>query len=135
MRTYLKLFCLALPIMIAFDLAWVGVIAAGFYRDSYGPLLSAHPNFLAVVIFYVLYILGLIYFAIRPALFERSLAKAVLRAGALGFVAYMTYDLTNLAIITNWPLLVSVVDVAWGTILSGIVSGLTYVIATKVFRM
>ncbi len=135
MRTYLKLFCLALPIMIALDASWIGVIASSFYKTGLAPFLTDHPNFLAAGAFYVFYVIGLIFFALKPALAERSFSKAVLWAAMLGFISYMLYDLTNLAAFKNWPLLLTFVDIAWGVIISAVTSGLTYIIATKVFKM
>jgi len=135
MQTYLKLFCLAFPILIALDASWIGVIASGYYHDSLGPILLEHPNFLAALVFYVIYTCGLIFFALAPALKERSLGKAVVWAGVLGLVAYATCDLTNLAAIQGWPLPIAVLDMAWGVIISSVTAGVTYVVATQVFKV
>ncbi|MDB5189542.1 MAG: putative rane protein [Parcubacteria group bacterium] len=135
MRTYLKLFCLALPILVALDASWLGVIASGFYRSNLGPLLATQPNYLAAIAFYVLYVVGIIYFALKPALAERALGRAIINGAMLGFISYMLYDLTNLSVLANWPLLLSLVDIAWGVILTGVTAGLTYVVATQVFKL
>jgi uncharacterized membrane protein len=135
MRTYLKLFCLALPISIALDASWIGVIASGFYQSEFGTFFRPDPNFFAGAAFYVLYALALIYFVLKPALEERSLVRAVISGAILGFTAYMTYDLTNMATLVGWPLLGAFVDTCWGTLMTALTSGLTYVVATKVFKM
>ena len=135
MQTNFKLFCLALPIIIAFDASWIGVIAGGFYHDNLGPILLPHPNLLAALAFYVIYVVGIIFFALRPALQAHSLAKAVMYGAMLGLVSYATCDLTNVAAVQGWPVIIAVVDMAWGVILTGVVSGLTYVLATKVFKI
>ena len=135
MQTYLKLFCLVLPISIALDASWIGVIASGFYRDTFGELFRPDPNLLAAGAFYVLYALALIYFVLKPALDERNLGRAMVAGALLGFTAYMTYDLTNLATLAGWPLLGAAIDTLWGTIMTGVSCGLTYLIATKVFKM
>jgi uncharacterized membrane protein len=135
MRTYLKLFCLALPISIALAASWMGVIASGFYQSEFGAIFRADPNLFAAALFYILYTLALIFFALDPALKERSLAKAVLWGGALGLTAYMTYDLMNMTMLVGWPLLGTLVDVAWGTLMTAVTAGITYIVATKVFRM
>lgn len=135
MRTYLKLFCLVLPISVALDASWIGVIASGFYKSQFGAYFSPTPNLLAAALFYILYALALIYLVLDPALKERSLTRAMLPAAVVGFTAYMTYDLTNMATLAAWPLTAAAVDVLWGTIMTSVTCGLTYVIATKVFRM
>ena len=135
MQTYLKLFCFILPISIALDASWIGVIASGFYHSEFGNFFSATPNLAAAALFYILYALALIFLVLEPALKERSLARAVIAGAALGFTAYMTYDLTNIATLTGWPIFGAFVDVAWGTLMTATTSGLTYMIATKVFKM
>lgn len=135
MSTYLKLFCLALPITIALDASWIGVIASGFYRSQFGMYFTTIQNFPAAVLFYLLYVSAVIYFAIAPALKARSLTLAVGNAAALGLTAYMTYDLTNLATLAGWSTFGAVVDISWGVLLTSLVAGLTYVIATKVFKL
>ncbi|MEK7602225.1 MAG: DUF2177 family protein [Patescibacteria group bacterium] len=135
MKDILKLFSLALPIMVALDLSWVSVIAASFYHANLGPLLAPVPHYGAIVLFYIFYTLVLIYFALRPALIERSLPRAMINAAVLGFGAYMTIDLTNYALIAGWPLTLAVVDIAWGIILTSLTAGLTYLVATKIFTL
>ncbi len=135
MNTYLKLFCLALPISIALDMSWLGVIAAGFYQSTFGAFFRPDPLLWAAALFYILYALALIYFVLDGALKERSFTKAIAGGAVLGFTVYMTYDLTNLATLPNWPLLGALVDMAWGTLMTALTAGLTYVVATKVFRM
>ncbi len=135
MRNYLKLFCLLLPIMIALDASWLGVIAAGFYRQTFGAFFTTPPVLWIGGIFYVLYALSIIFFVLDGALKERSLAKAVVWGALLGATAYMTYDLTNLATLSGWPIYGAVIDVVWGTLMTAVSSGLTYLIATKVFKM
>ena len=135
MRTYLKLFCIALPISIALDASWIGVIASGFYHSEFGTFFQPHFNLLAAGLFYVLYMLSLIYFVLRHAMESRSLAMAVIGGAVLGFTATMTYDLSNSATLAGWPIIGALVDVAWGTISLAVTAGLTYVIATSVFKM
>lgn len=135
MQTYLKLFCIAFPIGLALDASWIGVIAAGFYHSQFGMYFTTVHNFPAAVLFYVFYTLAIIYFALNPALKSRSLATAIGSGAVLGFTAYMTYDLTNLATLAGWPVFGALVDISWGTLFTTLVAGLTYVVATKVFKM
>jgi uncharacterized membrane protein len=135
MRTYVKLFCLALPIMIALDASWIGIIASGYYHLAFGVFFRPDPNLFAAALFYILYAVALIFFVLDGALKERSLVKAMLYGAALGFTAYMTYDLTNLATLAGWPLVGAFIDTAWGTIMTSVSAGLTYLVATNVFKM
>ena len=135
MTTYLKLFCLALPIMIALDASWIGVIASSFYKANIGSYLSPNPNLFAAFLFYCFYVIGIIYFALEPALKERSFMKAITPAAMLGFISYMLYDLTNVATFTNWPILLAVVDISWGVVITTLTSGLTYILATKIYKI
>ena len=121
--------------MIALDMSWIAVIAGSFYRTSLAPLLTKQPLLLPIVVFYVFYVTGLIYFALIPALKERSFTRAVLNGAMLGFTANMMYDLINLAYLANWPVLLTFVDIGWGVLLAGTTAGLVYLIATKVFKM
>lgn len=131
--TYLLPALLALPIMLVIDLIWIGVVANRFYHESLGPLFAETILWVPALIFYLIYIAGLSFFVLSPALEKHSLMYAVLAGAFFGLVAYSTYDLTNLAIIKNWPLLMSVIDIAWGTFLTALTSGAVYLIATTFF--
>jgi uncharacterized membrane protein len=110
------------------DLLWLGVIARSFYRAQIGFLMKGRVNWIAAVLFYVLYIVGLLFFVIHPALAKTSWRDALLVGLFYGFVTYMTYDLTNLATLRDWPLLLTVVDILWGTVLCGATSISSYVL-------
>lgn len=88
-------------------------------------------NWIPAVLFYIIYLAGLMFFVVEPALVKHSLMYAVLAGAFFGLVAYATYDLTGLAVIRNWSVLLTVVDLAWGTFLTSSVSGITYLIATS----
>lgn len=131
--SYIKLFIIAFLVFFIVDLIWLGLIAKNFYQTEIGHLLAPSPNWTAAIIFYVLYIIFLIIFAIGPATASSSLGHAMLYGALFGFITYATYDLTNLATLKDWPLLVTVVDVMWGTTLGFTVSTLTYLIYKWVF--
>lgn len=114
------------------DLVWIGVIAKDFYRGQIGALMKSDVNWLAAIIFYLIFIAGLVVFVILPAIEKGSLTHAVIFGALFGLVCYATYDLTNLALAKDWPLLVTIVDLAWGAVLSGSVSAITYLIANKI---
>jgi uncharacterized membrane protein len=128
---FLKLYFIALPVFFAIDMLWLGFIARNFYKNQIGFLMKPDVNWTAAIIFYLLFLVGLIVFVIEPA-FSRKEWSYALWAGALfGLITYATYDLTNLATLKDWPLKVVVVDMAWGAILAASVSVTTYFIAVK----
>lgn len=126
---------LALPIMFVMDLIWIGWIGHGFYKSQLGALLSPTVMWVPALVFYAIFTLALAYFAVGPAVAAHSLPKALLLGAFLGLAAYAAYDLTNWATITGWPPLVSIVDLAWGTFISAIAAGGSYLIATRVLGM
>jgi uncharacterized membrane protein len=123
---YLKLYLCTLVGFLAIDAVWLTVVARGFYRRQLDFLLSDQPNWWAAIIFYLLFVVGLLVFAIAPGLQAGSLRKVLLLGAFFGLVSYATYDLTNLATVKNWPWLVTLVDMAWGTVLAAAVSGIGY---------
>jgi uncharacterized membrane protein len=128
---WLKLYLLTVPVFFAIDMLWLAVVARNFYKQHLHALLSPHVNWPAALLFYSLFIAGILFFAVRPGLEAHSLAKACLLGALFGFFTYATYDLTNLATLRDWPLLVTVVDMAWGTILCTVVSGAAYLIGMR----
>lgn len=125
---YLKLYLLTIPVFFAIDLLWLGVVAKNLYQKNLAHLLSPAVNWPAALVFYFVYIAGIILFAVRPALAEQSLAKAAVWGALFGFFTYATYDLTNLATLKDWPLKVVMVDIAWGTVLCTLVASASYLI-------
>ena len=128
---FMKLYVLTVPVFFAIDIVWLGVIARGFYRRHLGFILSPDVNWVAAVTFYLIYIAGIIFFAVRPALASGRLGEAALIGGLFGFFTYATYDLTNMATIKDWPLKIVVVDILWGTCLCALVAGLSFLIARQ----
>lgn len=128
---FLKLYAIALPVFFAIDMAWLGLVAKNFYNKQLGYLMSSNVNWAAAIIFYLLFIVGLVVFVITPAMQKNSWAHALLFGALFGLIAYATYDLTNLATVKSWPLLVTVVDLAWGAFLAAGVSTITFLIAKK----
>jgi uncharacterized membrane protein len=128
---FIKLFLIALPLFFAIDMVWLVLVAKDFYRKQLGFLMKADIGWFAAITFYLLFIAGLILFVISPAVEKHSWIHALLFGALFGLITYSTYDLTNLATIKDWPVLVTVVDLVWGMILSASVSVLTYLISTK----
>ena len=130
---FIKVFLVALIIFFAVDMFWLGFVAKSFYTKQIGFLMKENINWTAALIFYILFIAALVLFVIQPAIDKKSLQHAILMGAAFGFITYATYDLTNLATLKDWPLLVTIVDLCWGAFLAASVSALTYLISTKVF--
>ena len=128
------LYLVTLAIFFLIDMVWLGLVAKNFYRRQLGEMLSPKINWPAAILFYLLFIAGLLLFVVAPAL-ERGGALQALWQGALfGLIAYATYDLTNLATLRNWPILVTIVDLAWGAVLGGAVSFLAALIGWRLFK-
>jgi uncharacterized membrane protein len=125
---FLRLHIATLVVFLAIDMVWLGWIARGFYRAQIGGLLREDVNWTAALLFYVLFIAGLLVFAVIPAL-DRSLLRAALAGGFFGFVAYATYDLTNLATLRGFPARVAVADLAWGFVVSALTSAAAWKLA------
>jgi uncharacterized membrane protein len=123
------LYVLTVPIFFLLDIIWLGYVARGFYKNHLGFILSPAVNWTAAVTFYLLYIVGILIFAVLPALEKGSFTRAALLGGLFGFFTYATYDLTNLATIRDWPLRVVAVDMLWGVFLCGIVASVSFQIA------
>jgi uncharacterized membrane protein len=127
----LKLFAITLPVFFAIDMLWLGVLARDLYREQIGGLMKADANWWAAILFYLIFIAGMVFFVIAPAHEKRSWRHALFAGAAFGFVTYATFDLTALALLKDWPLSITLVDLAWGTVLSASVSLISVSIAKK----
>ncbi|MFZ1654275.1 MAG: DUF2177 family protein [Candidatus Moraniibacteriota bacterium] len=119
---WVKLYLLTVPVFFVIDMFWLGFFAKDFYRAQIGFLLRPEFNWVAAILFYLIFIGGVIFFAVVPALEFGGWQRALLYGALFGFMTYATYDLTNLATVRDWPLTVTVVDLVWGTVLSGLVA-------------
>ena len=129
---FIKLFLIALPVFFVVDMIWLVLVAKKFYNRHLGFLMRPDINWYAAGLFYLLFIAGLVVFVISPAVEKHSLLHALLYGALFGLITYATYDLTNLATLRDWPMLVTVVDLLWGMVLSASVSVITYLIATGI---
>lgn len=122
-------YMLTLLVFFAIDIVWIGVVAKDFYQQKLAHIFAPDINWTAAVLFYLLYIAGILVFATAPALREGSRGQAALLGAFLGLIAYATYDLTNLATVRDWPLMVTVVDMIWGTALTSTLAVASFQIA------
>lgn len=118
MKAWLFAYVAAVLMLAGLDAVWLGWVATDFYRAQIGHLMAPAPRLGVAAAFYLLYLVGVLLFAVKPALEARSAGRALALGAAFGFFAYMTYDLTNLATLRDWPLRVVVVDIAWGMFVS-----------------
>ena len=129
LSVYIKLYLLTVPVFFAIDILWLGVVARGFYRRQLDFILSDKVYWPAAVVFYLIYIAGILFFAVRPALVSGFWRDAVVLGGLFGFFTYATYDLTNMATIKDWPLAIVLVDILWGVCLCTLVAYLSFMVS------
>ena len=122
MLKYFGVYAAVFASMVVIDMIWLRLIAVQWYADGMGPLLSNSPNLWAAAAFYLLFPVGLLIFAVFPSE-DMSVIKAVVMGALFGFFAYATYDLTALAVIKGWPVGLTFLDMAWGTLVSGVSAG------------
>jgi uncharacterized membrane protein len=118
-------------IMGVIDAVWLSVVANKFYKSQLGPLLLEKPNMIAAVLFYVIFVVGIVVFTVMPAVSAGEWKLALGYGALLGLVTYATYDLTNLSTLKNFPVTVVIVDMVWGTVLTATVATLTYLVVNR----
>lgn len=123
------IYLITFAVFIVIDLIWLGFIAKNLYQEHIGFIMSKKPNWVAAIIFYLIFIFGLVYFVINPALDSGNFSEALLRGMLFGFITYSTYDLTNLATLEGWPIKITIIDLIWGTSLGGLVSSISFWLA------
>ena len=119
LNKFLATYAAVLGVMLVLDLLWLGVVAKPLYQQAIGHLMAEKPNVVVAIIFYVLYALGLTIFAVWPHADAPGWRTALMMGALFGFFAYATYDLTNLATLKGWPVSIALIDMAWGTVVSG----------------
>ncbi len=130
---FLKLYLTALVIFMVIDMFWLGLIAKNFYQQQLGFLMKAKANLFAALIFYFIFIYALVVFVIAPGVAKESVTDVIMYGALFGLATYSAYDFSNLATLKNWPFMVTLVDMLWGTMVSSLVSLLTCLVALKFF--
>jgi len=128
---FLRLYIISFFIFFALDIVWLGLIAKNFYQNQLGLLMKENVNWTAAIIFYLLFLVGVVLFVIEPAVYKKEWKYALGYGALFGLITYATYDLTNLATLKDWPIKMVVVDMIWGTFLASSVSVITYFIYMK----
>lgn len=119
-------------VFFGIDLVWLGVIAKDLYANALSHLMAPSINWLAAIIFYLLFVVGVLVFVILPALEHKDLGRLIWTAALFGLISYSTYDLTNLATLKDWPLHITLIDLVWGSSLSVLVSVISYFILSRI---
>ncbi len=130
---FVKLFVISFVIFFVIDLVWLGLIAKNLYRQYIGGLLKTDVNWIAAIVFYLMFIAGLVLFVLIPGVDKQSLSHVMLYGALFGLITYATYDLTNLATLKDWPIQITLIDLAWGTFLGFSTSTVSYLIYNTIF--
>lgn len=128
---FLRLYFIALPLFLVIDMLWLGVIAKSLYQKQIGTLMRPDIQWTAAILFYLLFIAGLVFFVIAPSIEKKDWVFALASGAFFGLITYATYDLTNLATLKQWPVLITVIDLLWGATIAALVSVCTFFVARK----
>jgi uncharacterized membrane protein len=128
MLVAIKTYIIALVVFFTIDIVWLAVVAKKLYQKELGFIMSPKPNWLVAIIFYLVFILGVVFFVINPAVAKDSWTYALFVGMFFGFITYATYDLTNLATLKDWPVKITIIDMIWGSSLGAMVSTITFFI-------
>jgi uncharacterized membrane protein len=128
MIDFIKTYLVAFVVFFVIDIIWLALVAKNLYQQELGYIMSPKPNWIAAIIFYLVFITGVVFFVINPAIEKDSWTYALFVGLFFGFITYSTYDLTNLATLKDWPLKITLIDLVWGSSLGGVVSTATFFI-------
>lgn len=128
MLAYIKAYVVAFVVFIVIDLVWLVVVAKDLYQKELGYIMKPNPSVMPAAIFYLIFILGVVFFVINPAIEKNSWTYALFVGMFFGLITYSTYDLTNLATLEDWPLKITIIDLIWGSSLGGMVSTISFFI-------
>ena len=118
-------------VMGVIDAVWLGVVANKLYKQELGYILAPKPNMVAAILFYIIFVVGIVVFAVMPAVAAGDWKVALGLGLLLGLVTYATYDLTNLATLKDFPVKIVVIDLIWGMFISATVATATYYVTEK----
>ncbi|MDW7668558.1 MAG: DUF2177 family protein [Bacillota bacterium] len=129
---YIKMYLITLAVFFVIDLTWLGLIAKNLYSQQLGFIMKENVNWVAAITFYLIFIIGIVYFVVNPAIINDNWRYALFAGMLFGFITYATYDLTNLATLKDWPLKITIIDLIWGTSLGGLTSIISFYIYRKI---
>lgn len=120
MLKLLPAYLVTMTVMFVLDIIWLSIVAKPVYQQGIGHLMAAQPNLLFAALFYLIFVFGLVWYGLVPNRNQKGVKKTFIAAATFGFFVYASYDLTNLALLKDWPLGMSLMDITWGTLLSGV---------------
>jgi uncharacterized membrane protein len=123
--TFIKFYVIAFVVFFLIDMLWLGVIAKSLYQKEIGHLMASQFRVIPALLFYLIYIGGLVFFTIYPSVDSGSIKIAIMYGALFGLVSYATYDLTNLATLKGWPVKIVIFDLLWGTFISATTAGIS----------
>jgi uncharacterized membrane protein len=129
MIEFLILFAITLVVFLGVDMIWLVKVAPKFYQSQIGHLMAEKPSMIPALVFYIIFIIGIVFFVGYPTYISGIWWEAPVKGAAFGLATYATYDLTNMATLKKWPLKVTIIDLIWGTSLSAVTSTLVFFIA------
>ena len=129
MPAYLTAYIGSAVAMLVLDAIWLTTMVPIIYKPALGDMIADPPNLAVAAVFYLVYLIGVVVFAVLPALNQQNWLTALGAGALLGLVAYGTYDFTNLSTLKNWPLTLSLIDVCWGVVLTGVAATVGYFVA------
>ena len=129
MRIFIKAYGITLLVFTALEMAWLSLAAPSLYSPALDPIMAAQPNAIAGLAFFIIYPLGIAYFAILPSHWQWQ--RAFTKGALLGFLCYATYDLTNFATLKGWTITIMAHDLIWGAILTGLSAAITVALCNK----
>lgn len=127
----IKIYFITLAVFLTIDFVWLTMVAKNIYANQLGFLMSANVNWVAAILFYLLFSAGIVTFVIMPSL-EHNSSKRCIQLGLLfGLISYATYDLTNLATIKDWPLMITIIDLIWGSLITATTASISYYLSKR----
>ena len=134
MNQYIVAYFATAAVFLIIDYVWLTQVVSGFYANRLGDLLLDKPNYGVAAGFYLIFIIGIVIFAVAPAFKSGSVWTALVYGALFGFFAYATYELTNLATLKNWPVSIVAIDIIWGSVLTSIAAGAGFAISNYLGR-
>lgn len=126
-------FLIVLGVFLVLDLVWLGVVAKKIYKKYLGYIMSEKPKIIVAFMFYAIFAVGVLVFVVNPAIAKSDTVYAFGFGALFGLITYSTYDLTNLATLKEWPLKITIIDLAWGTTVSALTSLFSYLIINTIW--
>lgn len=127
---YFYLYILTFVVFLLIDFIWLKFVATGLYSSKIGHLMATNAKLIPAILFYAIYVVGVVVLVVLPGYEAKNMWKAILFGALFGMISYSTYDLTNLATLKDWPVSITLIDIAWGTLVTTITSLSGYFIAT-----